>query len=50
MDIKDIKRIVQAIEVSIDATNSEETQLIADLYKAIDIIKLTARLVHNESL
>ena len=41
MNITEIKRIVQAIEVSIDATNPEETQLIADLYKAIDIVRST---------
>jgi ribosome maturation protein Sdo1 len=39
MNGNDIAKAIQAIKVSIDATNEEETQLIADLHKAILLLQ-----------
>lgn len=39
MNITEINQMITAIEVSIDSTNPEETQLIADLHKAIDTLR-----------
>ncbi len=39
MNGNDIAQAIQAIKVSIDATNEEETQLIADLHKAILLLE-----------
>ena len=34
-----VEHAIQAIKVSIDATNPEETTLIADLYLAIELLE-----------
>lgn len=40
--MNDIKNVIQAIKVSIDSSNPEETALIANLYTAIELLETHA--------
>ena len=39
MSTQELDKVINAIKVSIDSTNPEEVELIADLYKAIELIE-----------